>query len=327
MVLLSNLFLLLPAIRVLACALHRPSETMEKVGVERRDSIDGKCGAVNKGQTCSGSSVNKCCSQYGWCGDTVDHCGTGCQSAYGTCSTSPVPTLPTIGPRPKLGNVPYGTDIFACTKPGKIALTFDDGPWYYTAALLDLLKLKSVKATFFITGNNLGKGEIDGTSTWRTLIQRIYNEGHQVASHTWTHPDLSLVDETTRRYEMIRNEQALLSILGRYPTYMRPPYISCGTACRNTMDALGYHVIIWDLDTDDYNNDSPTLIQNSKDRVKVALAQKWDAYMSIAHDIHYQTVYNLTAYQIDAAKAAGYNHVRLGECLSDPEVNWYRTAL
>jgi len=81
---------------------------------------------------------------------------------------------------------------------------------------------------------------------------------------------------------MIRNEQAFLDILGKYPTYMRPPYIACGPACKSTMGALGYHVIIWDLDTDDYNQDSPTLIQNSKDRVKNALSQKWDAYMSIA---------------------------------------------
>jgi hypothetical protein len=111
------------------------------------------------------------------------------------------------------------------------------------------------------------------------------------------------------------------------------------------MAALGYHVIIWDLDTDDYNNVTPQLIQNSKDLVKKALAEKWDSYMSIAHDIHWQTVFNLTAYQIDAGKAAGYTRefpprlnagmeeaddgidVRLGDCLSDPEENWYRTAL
>lgn len=177
--------------------------------------------------------------------------------------------------------------------------TFDDGPYSYTAALLDLLKEKDVKATFFITydsphtfhptkltprsGNNLDKGAIDTTSTWSSVIQRMYDEGHQIGSHTWTHADLSTVTENTRRYEMIRNEQAFLSILGRYPTYMRPPYISCNTACQTTMAALGYHVIIWDLDTDDYNNVTPELIQNAKNNVDNALAENWDSYMSIAY--------------------------------------------
>lgn len=157
------------------------------------------------------------------------------------------------------------------------------------------------------SGNNLDKGEIDSTPQWTSVIQRMSSEGHQIASHTWTHPDLSTLDEATRRYEMVRNEQAFLSILGKYPTYMRPPFISCNDACLATLDALGYHVIIWDLDTNDYNNDASTLIQDSKNRVDTALAQRWDSYNSIAHDIHYQTVYNLTAYQIDAGKDAGYS--------------------
>ena len=52
---------------------------------------------------------------------------------------------------------------------------------------------------------------------------------------------------------------------------MRPPYIRCDGPCLQTMSDLAYHVIIWDLDTDDYNNDSPTLIENSKNNVRVAV--------------------------------------------------------
>ncbi|KAA8895726.1 hypothetical protein FN846DRAFT_1029593 [Sphaerosporella brunnea] len=288
-----TLALLLSALLSVGSSLSMAVEEA-RATLEGRDSPNGRCGAANNNYSCNSGSTKKCCSQYGWCGDTEGHCGS---------------------------------DIYSCTVDKTIALTFDDGPYLYTAGLLDILKQKGVKATFFITGNNLDKGAIDTTSSWSNLIRRIYNEGHQVGSHSWTHQDLSAISETNRRYEMIRNEQALLSILGRYPTYMRPPYISCNTACKNTMAAIGYHVIIWDLDTDDYNNITPQLIQNSKDRVTAALQEGWDSYLSIAHDIHYQTVYNLTAFQIDAGKAAGYTHVRLGECLGDPELNWYRTAL
>lgn len=54
----------------------------------RRDSSTGQCGAANGGLKCDGSTVNACCSPAGWCGDSTDHCGTGCQAAYGVCSLS-----------------------------------------------------------------------------------------------------------------------------------------------------------------------------------------------------------------------------------------------
>lgn len=108
---------------------------------------------------------------------------------------------------------------------------------------------------------------------------------------------------------MSRLEQALLSILGRFPTYMRPPFISCNSACLATMNALGYHVIIWDLDTDDYNNVTPQLIQNSKNLVASAYAPGTGdgrSWMPIAHDIHPQTALNLTSYMIDLGKSKGF---------------------
>ncbi|KAL0632190.1 hypothetical protein Q9L58_008939 [Maublancomyces gigas] len=111
---------------------------------------------------------------------------------------------------------------------------------------------------------------------------------------------------------------------------MRPPYIRCDDMCRATMNTLGYHVIIWDLDTDDYNQDSAQLIQNSKNNVLAAITDsdpRVRSFLSIAHDIHQQTVMNLTSFQIDVGRAKGYRHVRLGDCMGDPEANWYRTQL
>ncbi|PWW77405.1 Carbohydrate Esterase Family 4 protein [Tuber magnatum] len=318
-----------------------------------RDSPNGRCGAKYNGYSCTSlPGTYLCCSQYNWCGETLGHCGAGCQPNYGICNSSPSSsststTPPTgtpntastststptptqsSGTRPKIGSVPYGMDIYSCAKKGTIALTYDDGPWIYTNELLDILQRKGVKVTFFVTGNNLDKGAIDApNSQWRSIIARAYNDGHQIASHTWDHWDLDTLSESDRRFQMTRLEQALVSIIGKYPTYMRPPYIRCESACRTTMDDLGYHVIIWDLNTDDYNNDSPELIENSKRIVRDEIQGTSPAdrnFMSIAHDIHEQTVVSLTEYQIDIGLANGYQHVRLGECLNDPEANWYRT--
>ncbi|OAL43995.1 hypothetical protein IQ07DRAFT_636746 [Pyrenochaeta sp. DS3sAY3a] len=50
-------------------------------------SKDGTCGGTN-GYTCLRSTFGNCCSQYGWCGSSSAYCGTGCKSAYGSCSAS-----------------------------------------------------------------------------------------------------------------------------------------------------------------------------------------------------------------------------------------------
>ncbi|KAK7530709.1 uncharacterized protein J3D65DRAFT_133401 [Phyllosticta citribraziliensis] len=56
-------------------------------------SRDGTCGG-STGNTCSGSSFGPCCSQYGWCGKTTDHCAVGCNSLAGTCTSTPTSSPP-----------------------------------------------------------------------------------------------------------------------------------------------------------------------------------------------------------------------------------------
>jgi len=84
-----------------------------------------------------------------------------CQFEYGpACDANYVPSgLNTSSiPRPALGNEIYGSSgIYDCNIAGHMALTFDDGPFIYTRHILDLLDEYSAKATFFITGNNMGK--------------------------------------------------------------------------------------------------------------------------------------------------------------------------
>jgi hypothetical protein len=126
------------------------------------------------------------CSPVGFCGRGYQHCASpNCQIAYSDgCDASKKPLgEPTLNvSRPRLGNVTYsGPGIEHCTKPGTIALTFDDGPYNFTSHLLDVLAAYGAKATFFITGNNLGKGQIDIEETgWPNIIRRMHAEGHQV---------------------------------------------------------------------------------------------------------------------------------------------------
>ncbi|KAF8540008.1 hypothetical protein BDD12DRAFT_57180 [Trichophaea hybrida] len=343
----------------------------------KRQSPDGTCGGIN--QYICGSDVNKCCSQYGWCGDTTDHCGTkcqpsfgtctgeepphcglqgngtscsatsccsengycgttsdacsapGCQEGYGRCDADYVPqgTNTSTVARPLNGIVPYAEDIFNCVNPGDIALTYDDGPDVYTDGMLDVLASYGAKATFFVTGINNGKGSIDTTPAWRDVIRKMAANGHQIASHTWSHANLTNITRYSQKQEMVKLEMALRNILGYFPTYMRPPYSSCNPKCMDTMKELGYHVIYFNLDTDDYNYVTPQLIQNSKNRFSKSLNGTNPAskqFLVIAHDIHEQTATNLTEFMLQKLTSKGYRAVTLGECLEDPSENWYRTV-
>lgn len=227
-------------------------------------------------------------------------------------------------PRPELGSVPYGQLITTCNEPGTIALTFDDGPWEYTEDLLDILRDYGAEATFFVCGGNMGG---DGQITdygHPHLLRRMVDEGHQVGTHTWAHPDLTTVDDYGILDQMLFNEQALVQALGRIPTYFRPPYFSTDDDVLDTVNQLGYHVINAGVDTNDWQGDYDAARQAFSQAVQQG---SWDGSAGkivLAHDIHERTVHELAAYMIEQARDAGFRLVTVGECLGDPEQNWYR---
>ena len=158
-------------------------------------------------------------------------------------------------------------------------------------------------------------------------LQRAYSSGHQIASHTWSHQDLMTLDATHYYEQIYYNEMALRNILGFIPTYFRPPYVDCDDACHATLGELGYHSIYYDIDTFDYENDAADLIQTSKNNFAAYIDPKPTNALSLEHDTHYQTVYNLTAFLLQTIAANGYGtSVTVGECLGDPPANWYRAA-
>ena len=105
---------------------------------------------------------------------------------------------------------------------GVIYLTFDDGPWTNTGALLDVLKKYNVKATFFVTKN----GE-------DAIIKREYDEGHTVALHTWSH-DYSYVYASIDNYfaDLARIQERVKRITGQTTTLIRFPGGSSNTVSR-----------------------------------------------------------------------------------------------
>jgi len=200
-----------------------------------------------------------------------------------------------------------------------------------TEIVLDVLERHGMKATFFICGNNNPIGQIDDPSTpWTPILRRMYAEGHQLASHTWTHYDLSDISPQVRWQQVIYNEMAFRNIFGWFPTYIRPPYASCTEAsgCLADLGRWGYHVVNYDIDTRDFLNDSPEKIQTSKDIFDTAVSHDAasHSYLPIAHDVKTMTATVLTEHMIQILLQRGYKAVTVGECLGDPPENWYRDA-
>jgi len=316
---------------VTARTLRHPVQARGGLLETRQGGQNGRCGPSFGNAKCASGY---CCSGSGYCGTTKDHCqAPDCLIDFGpACDANKTPGGASTrnDARPQKGNVPYGGEgIYACQKAGTVAITYDDGPYIYTDRVLDQFAQYGFKATFFVTGINLGKGAIDTTSQWSTVIKRMVSEGHQVASHTWSHQDLSQITDTQRYDQMVKNEMAIRNIIGKYPTYMRPPYSSCNAACQTVMKNLGYVISYFDLDTDDYNQLSN--IQVAKDNFKRILDSTQGGpasgdRLAIAHDIHEQTALNLTGYMLQYLKSKGYRGVTMGECMGEPEANWYRTS-
>ncbi|WZH45937.1 Bifunctional xylanase deacetylase [Fusarium acuminatum] len=295
-------------------------------GVEKRQA--GRCG-TGFGGVCG---KNECCSSAGWCGTGYLYCSApSCQIEYGPgCDANVRPTGPdtTNIARPKVGSIPYGQAIYRCSRNGDIALTYDDGPYTYTEDLLDLLKRYNARATFYITGRNLGKGAINDAATpWPGLIRRMIKDGHQIASHTWSHQRLTTLSRAKFWNQMIFNEIAFADILGYFPTYMRPPYSASNATTDAWLGELGYHVTYFNLDTEGYLHDSPNTISTSKaiwDSTVEGRSPSSNTWLHIEHDPVYQSVYNLTEYMLKSLTRNKFSAVTVGECLQDPKANWYR---
>ncbi|EDR09239.1 carbohydrate esterase family 4 protein [Laccaria bicolor S238N-H82] len=140
---------------------------------------------------------------------------------------------------------PSARVVTSCTQHNTVALTFDDGPWIYLNDVSDTLTANNVIGTFFFNGNNYAC-IYDDDSVQR--VQYAVAHGHQVASHTWSHSDLTTLNWDQIHNEMWLVEQALWKIVGRYPAFMRPPYGNYNDLVLQASYIRGQAVALWDFE-------------------------------------------------------------------------------
>ncbi|KAM7193779.1 hypothetical protein V8F20_008254 [Naviculisporaceae sp. PSN 640] len=157
----------------------------------------------------------------------------------------------------------------------------------------------------------------------------MVSSGHQIGIHGWSHVNMSALDAETRYHEVHDLEVTLYNILGKYPTYFRPPFGDCNAECIAQLEGMGYHVVKWDKDTMDwvYNTEETWwTVDNRLTIDKLWRNLGFQTLMMLLHDVHEMTARNILPRLLRRIRVTGRDKLSLtvGECLHDAPQNWYR---
>lgn len=165
---------------------------------------------------------------------------------------------------------PAQAEAAACN--GYVGLTFDDGPSGNTPALLTALRQNGLRATMF----NEGQYAAANPSQVRAQV----NAGMWVANHSYTHPHLTQLDQAQIDSEISRTQTAIANAGGGTPKLFRPPYGETNATVKSVAAKYGLTQIIWDVDSQDWNNASTDTIVQAAGRLtngQIILMHDWPA--------------------------------------------------
>lgn len=181
-----------------------------------------------------------------------------------------------------------------------VALTFDDGPHpVYTERLLDGLKKRNVKATFFLIGKSADK--------YPELVKRMAEEGHLIGNHTMDHVRLNHKTYEEAIEQIRQSNQIISQITGQTPQYIRPPF---GEWSKELQEEVDMTAVLWDVDPVDWK------VKNTETVVKRILKNARDGDIILLHDV-YGTSVDAALEIVDQMQAEGYEFVTVDEIILD----------
>ncbi len=216
---------------------------------------------------------------------------------------------PTWGQEPAAPEIPEMPatiqDTYTRVKTSRkvIAITFDDGPHpENTPRLLDMLKERKIKATFYVVGNMVKYSP--------QLLQRMIAEGHEIGNHTVTHNTLSRMSDESLLKELRAAHEQIIAACGVAPMSMRPP----GGAIKKdqkslVLQELGYPTILWSVDPEDWKRPGPAVVTSR------LVNGASPGGILLVHDLHKPTVDAMPA-TLDQLLAMGYEFVTITELIA-----------
>lgn len=208
-------------------------------------------------------------------------------------STAPPSTAPSSTGQPS-------TQSPFAAQPLQVALTFDDGPHQTcTPALLDGLKQRGVKATFFLMGENIAGKE--------ALVQRMQEEGHLIGNHSYRHIQMTKEGAEQACAEIEQTEEIIRSITGSRPEYLRPPY---GAWNEQLECRVNLTPVLWNVDSLDWK------LQNTERIVRQVEKDVKSGDIILMHDI-FKTSVEAALRIVDDLQKQGYEFVTVEELMVD----------
>ena len=229
---------------------------------------------------------------------------TSANTAYRTPPVSgPVPRNPDVALSSNFSNGAGISFSRVLVSGNYIAITFDDGPHpQNTTRLLDILRARNIKATFYVIGRSV--------DLYPQVVRRTVAEGHEIGNHTHTHRLLSKLSDSEVRTEMTRCRDAISRAAGVQPRTMRPPYGGLLQRQRELVHAeFGYPTILWSVDPLDWKNRNSSLITSR------ILSGASAGGIVLAHDLHATTVDAMPG-TLDGLLRRGFKFVTVSQLLA-----------
>lgn len=181
-----------------------------------------------------------------------------------------------------------------------VALTFDDGPHPdYTGPLLDGLKQRGVRATFFLVGTQIQYAP--------EMVSRMAQEGHQIGVHTYSHVPVSGLEQEEFRLQVEGTRRLLYGLLGERELWLRPPY---GILDENARCWADSPVVLWSVDPEDWKDGN---VKRIKEHL---VGNVRDGDIILMHDI-YPTSVEAALAAVDELKERGFRFVTVAGLLEE----------
>lgn len=183
----------------------------------------------------------------------------------------------------------------------KIAISFDCA-WGvdYTDKLLETMQKKNIKCTFFMVEF--------WTEKYPAFVKKISDMGHEIGTHSSTHPYMSKLSKDAIKRELQTSSKAIENVTNKKPTVFRPPYGDYNDLVIQTARELGLYTIQWDVDSLDWKDLS------AKDITKRVVSKVKNGSIVLFHNQGLHTAEALPNI-IEKLKSQGYDFVTIGELI------------
>jgi len=193
-------------------------------------------------------------------------------------SPSPDPGFdddPQYDPDPPVQQVPPQSGDIDPSRP-MIALSFDDGPGIYTNDFLDLFAQYGVRATFCTIGNLV--------NTQTDALARAVSMGSEVIGHSWDHKNLAKLSAADVRTQLQDTADTIYAATGTSVMKFRPPYGAMSDTLKQVAADMGFVIILWSVDPEDWNTKDSDAVYNA------VMAHAVDGAIILSHEIYKSTL-------------------------------------